>query len=116
MDERFYRIECEIRNLGEPGRLEHRENDPKSILTAEVSMRGEVASDCLINILKGMLDGDPEIAECKATAKYLENAIKEDIKKGRTIGNKNKLTLVASAKKLSYNGRPTVYISVYRWG
>lgn len=78
-------------------------------------MRGEEAINCLINLLKGILNGDPNNPESKAVIKYFADEIKDDMKKGRETTKKNKLRLVASAKKIGYDRRPTITINVFRW-
>ena len=106
-----YRIECEIRDLGEPSKFEERKEDPRSILTANISMEGEGAKACLINLVKGMLDVDLKVKGSRDMLRYLEDAIIEDAKKEKTTVNPK---LIASARKFGYDMRPSITIKVYR--
>ena len=106
-----YRIECKIRDWGEPSKFEERKGDPRSILTANISMEGEGAKTCLINLVKGMLDVDPKVKGSRDMLKYLEDAIIEDEKKEKTTVNPE---LIAAARKVGYDMHPTITIKVYR--
>jgi len=110
LHEHCYRLECEIRDKGEPLDHEKRTDDPQSLLTADFSVIGGKAAESLINLLKGLADGDPENHKTKAMERYIEDSIKAAEK--RKVGELNQEPVLVVQRKTIM--KPSFVIRVYR--
>lgn len=110
LHEHRYRLECEIRDKGEPLEHEKRIDDPKSFLTASFSIIGKKAEESLINLLKGLADGDPENHRARAMERYIEDSIKAA--EGKETSKLNKEPVLVVQRKTEM--KSSFIIKVYR--
>ncbi len=106
-----YYIECEITNNGQPLGGVEREEKPVSVLTSYVCLKGEEATNGLVNLLRGLLDGEFGSVEGDNAAKYIKREVIEDSKKEKPMDSPPRL--VCEVSKKAYV-KPSMHIKVYR--